>query len=373
MHRFHRPRLSDISESPPAALPLVAIEDRRARADEHVTRIVYYIRGVEIGGSRLQVGALEASIVAVRPCLEPYEVRWSPFRSTVRAAAYPNVRRLSLTVCAGVHIPIINKRSLAVDRRTFLKSVAAAGAAAFAGLARLEAALPQVTITKVRIFQPPNLNQTFNQSNMVVTVETSNPNLIGVGEGGTRDTLEQCAGRLIGKNPFSIERCWQDMYRAWFYPPGREKIHALGALDLALWDLKGKALDVPVYDLLGGMNRNYLECYATGGGGGGRHPGPASGGAPCKPAIAFSASTRPAGGGNTFNSRTRVNQVIQDAKACREGVGENGDWMIDFHQRFDYPDCAAGLPEASRSSSLTWSRTRCAPNRFCKTSRACGT
>src|ERR1700694_4997912 len=129
-----------------------------------------------------------------------------------------------------------------MDRRAFLKTVTASGAAAFAGVSRLEAALPQVTITKVRIFQPPNLNQTFNQSNMVVTVETSNPNLIGVGEGGARDTLEQCAGRLIGKNPFAIERCWQDMYRAWFYPPGREKIHALGALVLALWDLKGKGL-----------------------------------------------------------------------------------------------------------------------------------
>ena len=101
-----------------------------------------------------------------------------------------------------------------MDRRAFLKSVAASGAAGLASLHRLEAALPQVTITRVKIFQPPNLNETFNQSNMVVTVETTNPNLTGVGEGGTRDTLEQCAGRLIGRNPFAIERCWQDMYRA---------------------------------------------------------------------------------------------------------------------------------------------------------------
>lgn len=227
-----------------------------------------------------------------------------------------------------------------MDRRNFLKAVATGGAACFAGLSRLEAALPQVTITKVRIFEPPNLNQTFNQSNMVVTVETSNPNLTGVGEGGTRDTLEQCAGRLIGKNPFNIERCWQDMYRAWFYPPGREKIHALGALDLALWDLKGKALDVPVYDLLGGMNRNYLECYATGGVGGGGTIAQRAARAMQAGYRIFridAASIR--GGGNTYNARTRVNQIIQDAKACREGVGEEGDWMIDFHQRLDYSDC----------------------------------
>ncbi len=110
-----------------------------------------------------------------------------------------------------------------MDRRAFLKAMAATGGAALSGLTHLEAALPQVTITKVRIFTPPNLNQIFNQSNMVVTVETSNPQLIGIGEGGAHDTLEQCAGRLIGRNPFAIERCWQDMYRSWFYPPGAKK------------------------------------------------------------------------------------------------------------------------------------------------------
>jgi galactonate dehydratase len=225
-----------------------------------------------------------------------------------------------------------------MDRRSFLKSVAVSGAAALTRLTRLEAALPQVTITKVKIFQPPNLNQTFNQSNMVVTVETTNPNLTGVGEGGTRDTLEQCAGRLIGRNPFAIERCWQDMYRAWFYPPGREKIHALGALDLALWDLKGKALDVPIYDLLGGMNRNYIECYGTGGGGGGGTLRERAARAMEAGYRIFRIDAASVRNGNTFNSRTRVNQVIQDARAAREGVGAGGDWMIDFHQRFDYPD-----------------------------------
>jgi L-alanine-DL-glutamate epimerase-like enolase superfamily enzyme len=231
-----------------------------------------------------------------------------------------------------------------VDRRTALKSAVAAGAAAaVTDVAPVEAALavslPKLTITRVKIFQPPNLNQTFNQSNMVVTVDTSNPKLTGVGEGGCRDMLEQCAGRLIGKNPFSIERCWQDMYRAWFYPPGREKIHALGALDLALWDIKGKALDVPVYDLIGGMNRNYLECYATGGAGG------MGGTLAQRAAAAMKAGYRifridaASGPGTTFNSRTKVNQVIRDAAACREGVGESGDWMIDFHQRFDFADC----------------------------------
>ena len=145
-----------------------------------------------------------------------------------------------------------NHRS--VDRRSFLKTLAATSAGALvAGAPKIASAkLPAAKITKVKIFEPPNRNPIFNQSNLVVLVETDT-GLTGIGEGGSRDTLEQCASRLIGKNPFDIERCWNDMYRSFFYPPGREKIHALGALDIALWDLKGKALDVPVYDLIGGM------------------------------------------------------------------------------------------------------------------------
>ena len=54
------------------------------------------------------------------------------------------------------------------------------------------------------------------------------------------------------------------MYRSFFYPPGREKIDALGGLDLALWDLKGKVLGQPVHALLGGLARNLLRMLYHG-------------------------------------------------------------------------------------------------------------
>jgi galactonate dehydratase len=229
-----------------------------------------------------------------------------------------------------------------MNRRSFLKSMAAA--TALAGLPRAEAGLPQAKITRVRIYQPPNLNQLFNQSNMLCTVETD-AGLTGIGEGGSKDTLEQCAGSLIGRNPFQIETLWQRMYMEWFYPPGREKIHALGALDMALWDIKGKAFQAPVHQLLNGAERDYLECYPTGGAGGGAGRGGAAMSLKERAAATIAAGYRAFridGGigfsGAVFDTHQRVREVAGACREVREGVGEKGDWCVDFHQKFDFPD-----------------------------------
>jgi galactonate dehydratase len=122
----------------------------------------------------------------------------------------------------------------------------------------------KLKITKIRYYSAPGYNKPlFNQARGIVEVETDG-GIIGIGEGGAKDTIEQCAQMLIGEDPFRIEYLWQNLYRGMFYPPGREKLHALGALEMALWDIKGKALGVPVYELLGGATREHVECYATG-------------------------------------------------------------------------------------------------------------
>ena len=131
--------------------------------------------------------------------------------------------------------------------------------------------MPKAKITRIRYYKAPtdaagrpNTRQPlFNQSSNVVIIDTD-VGISGVGEGGAHDTMEQCAGMLIGEDPFRIEYLWQMLYRGYFYPAGREKVHALGALDVALWGLKGKALGVPVYQLLGGRGRDHVECYSTG-------------------------------------------------------------------------------------------------------------
>ena len=190
-------------------------------------------------------------------------------------------------------------------------------------------------ITRIGIYKPRQLNPTFNQSNYVVRMETDT-GMIGIGEGGTPDTLAQCAGMLIGEDPERIQHLWQMMYRGWFYPAGREKLHALGALDLALWDLKGKRLGAPLYELFGGFARNYVDCYSTG------YPwqGTLADTARACIAAGFRAFRTAVGDmpGSMFDARRAVEQTAEACRTIKEAIGSSGEWSIDFHTRLDLAD-----------------------------------
>ena len=67
-----------------------------------------------------------------------------------------------------------------------------------------------------------------------------------------RTAVEEFAGYLIGKDPARIEDHWQYMYRSGFYRGGPEVMSAIAGIDQALWDIKGKYFNAPIYDLLGG-------------------------------------------------------------------------------------------------------------------------
>ncbi len=259
----------------------------------------------------------------------------------------------------------------------------AAGSQA-AALPRAAARLSPTKITKIRMFYPPNYDpngaQAFPQSNMVVLVDTE-AGITGVGQGGSPDTVRNIARSVIGKNAFDSEMIWQAAYMDGFYSPGKERLHALGAIDLALWDIKGKALDVPLYQLFGGKARDHIELYATGGMppglvppadaqrmslkeraaatmaagyrvyrvDGGILPTPPGGPAPAPTPAAAPAGGRQAGagggpgggrgggrGGAIFNARSRIRLIAEAAAQIREGIGPDGDWMIDLHQKFDF-------------------------------------
>jgi len=231
-----------------------------------------------------------------------------------------------------------------MNRRRFTRLALSAAGTLAAGVRYAHASIPKIRIKRIRCYRSPHPNPTVNQSDQIVTVETD-AGITGIGEGGTRDSVEQCAGMLIGEDATRIEHLWQYLYRGYFYPPGREKLHAQGALDLALWDIKGKALGVPVYELLGGLTREHVECYSTG--------------FPRKGTLAETARACVEAGFRAFrfavgDTRTDVfephRSVRETAELCRnvrEAIGKDKDWAIDFHTRLDLPDAVtlAGLIE----------------------------
>ncbi len=100
-----------------------------------------------------------------------------------------------------------------------------------------------------------------------VVVETDE-GISGIGEAGitgrelaVRGAIEHFKPLLIGQDPFRTEHLWQVLFRGGFFPAQRILTAAIAAIDIALWDIKGKALGVPVYDLLGGRARDRMLTY----------------------------------------------------------------------------------------------------------------
>jgi galactonate dehydratase len=226
-----------------------------------------------------------------------------------------------------------------MERRTFLRSTLL-GTCGLAGFAQsANSALSGMKITKVRVYNPTDTSGRsgwLNHSAIIVAVETD-AGITGIGQGGTKDMIQDCAGAVIGQDPFRTEYLWQRMYRGTFYPPGREKIHALGALDCALWDLKGKALKVPVHQLLGGRARDHIECYQSRGTLNLRNAREEARKVRDQGfrAIRFH-GIEPADG--IFDSRRAVDLTAAICAELKEGVGIDGDWILDSHTRFDLPD-----------------------------------
>ena len=228
------------------------------------------------------------------------------------------------------------------NRRAALGALGAAAASLWLAPSAEALGLPEDKIKRVRYFRTPgdttgNRGQPMvNLSSNVVIIETER-GLTGIGEGGEPTSMDECASMLIGLDPFRIDQHWQRMMRGYFYPAGREKIHSLGALDMALWDLKAKALDVPLWQLLGGKSREHIELYSTAFP---RGPGGTLEDAARRCMDAGFRVYRHA----TDNPRERVVdrfklvRLMHDECESIHKITGDGGWAIDFHTELDPPD-----------------------------------
>ena len=166
----------------------------------------------------------------------------------------------------------------------------------------------------------------------------------GIGEAGitwrekaVAEAVEHLRELVIGEDPFRTEHLWQLMYRGDFFPAQRIGGSAASAIDMALWDIKGKALGVPVYQLLGGKVRDRVVCY----------PHNQADGADTGSLVESCLRTKEEGwkfvrwgvpAMEPFEPRPAVLASIRQMQAVREAVGEEVEIAFDVHTRLDLPD-----------------------------------
>jgi galactonate dehydratase len=191
---------------------------------------------------------------------------------------------------------------------------------------------------------------------MLLKIETDE-GVVGWGEPvieGRARTVETAVQEmepyLIGQDPSRINDLWQTMYRAGFYRGGAILMSAIAGIDQALWDIKGKVLGKPVYELLGGLVRDRMKMYSWVGGD--------------RPSdIIEQIRTLQQGGFNTFkmngteelgmlDTSAKVDEAVRRVAEIREAFGTTIEFGLDFHGRVAAPMAKTLLRELEQFRPL---------------------
>ena len=195
-------------------------------------------------------------------------------------------------------------------------------------------------ITGVEVLTLPD----HGDSMMLVVVDTDE-GIYGLGEVGIRSRQRAVAGGIdhlaalvIGEDPTCIEHLWQVMFRRGFFPADRFLASAIAAIDVALWDIRGKALGVPVYDLLGGRVRDRVPCYVHIGDGYADREGFLD---RCRALVAegwshlrFASPHE----GDVLDARATMRDSVELFHQVRDVVGDQVELILDVHTRLDPPE-----------------------------------
>lgn len=155
--------------------------------------------------------------------------------------------------------------------------------------------------------------------------------------------VEELSTYLIGKDPRRINDHWQTLYRGGFYRGGPILMSAIAGIDQALWDIKGKALGQPVYELLGGLVRDKMKTYSWVGG-----DDPAQESEHMKSLMGQGWDTFKLNGCGRLqmiDGHRAVDKVIQRVATIRENLGNSVDFGLDFHGRVSVPMAKVLLKE----------------------------
>lgn len=186
-----------------------------------------------------------------------------------------------------------------------------------------------------------------HRNELIVKVETDQ-GIVGWGESGLSGrehavigAIKHFAEFLRGRNAFAIGSLWQEMYRSQYFEGGRVLQAAISAIDIALHDIKGKALGVPVYELLGGKHRDHIPTFAS------------SSAATTEEIIEQVQSLVDAGWNavrvfpsgqdetDVYEPREHIAKAARMCIAVREAIGEDVVLGIDFHHRLTIAEAAS--------------------------------
>jgi galactonate dehydratase len=212
-------------------------------------------------------------------------------------------------------------------------------------------------ITEIEVIAVQNPGRTF--VNVLVRTDEG---IVGLGEAGLQRRWKAIQGAvehierwMVGEDPFRIEYLWQKMFRGGFYPGDRLIGSVIAGVDIALWDIKGQALGVPIYELLGGRCRDHVECFMQPGY---QPEGPSEGqddllrsaAVEGDPAATVELAHRclslghryfrlgPNLGKDYFDPREAVRKLVAQLRAVRASVGDALELMVDLHARLDPAD-----------------------------------
>lgn len=183
------------------------------------------------------------------------------------------------------------------------------------------------------------------RTNWVFVKVYTDEGIDGVGEATLEYKEEALLGALthikeylVGKNPLDIEKHFHDIYRDAYWRGGPVLMSALSAVECALWDILGKHLGVPVYQLMGGKVHDKVRIYVNGWFAGAKTP--EEFGQKAKEAVkrGITAMKWDPFGKNYMNiSNAELDLALQRIAAVREAVGNNVDLLIEGHGRFNIP------------------------------------
>ncbi len=199
------------------------------------------------------------------------------------------------------------------------------------------------------------------RANWVFVRLVTDSGLYGIGEATLEmreptvaEAVRELERHLIGRDPHDVEAIWHEAYRDSYWRGGPVLMTALSGVEMALWDLKGKDLGVPVWQLLGGKVRDRVPCYANGWFSPAKTPDEFAEKARAAVAQGFQGlKWDPFGKAYRTISKPELRQALACVQAVAEAAGPEVNILVEGHGRFDVPT-AIRIAHALADFDVTW-------------------